>query len=84
MLIIDEVSMVGIGMLNFLNLRLQEVKGNKMPFGGVNVILVGDLFQLRPVGDSWIFSNNSCDYTPLAPNLWKEHFTMYELTEIMR
>ena len=46
--------------------------------------MVGDLFQLRPVGDSWIFLNNSCDYSPLAPNLWHELFKMFELTEIMR
>ena len=83
-LIIDEVSMVGVGMLNFLNLRLQEIKGNKKHFGGVHIILVGDLFQLRPVGDSWIFSQDRCDYASLAPNLWQELFDMFELTEIMR
>ena len=83
-LIVDEVSMVGNEMLNFLYLRLQEIKGNKEPFGGVHVILVGDLFQLRPVGDAWIFANNNNDYSSLAPNLWRKHFTMFELTEIMR
>ena len=83
-LIVDEVSMVGNEMLNFLYLRLQEIKGNKKHFGGVHIFLVGDLFQLRPVGDSWIFSNNACDYSSLAPNLWQTHFTMFELTEIMR
>ena len=83
-LIIDEVSMVGHEMLNFLYQRLQEIKCNKEHFGGVHVILVGDLFQLRPVGDGWIFTNNICDYRSLAPNLWKTHFSMFELTEIMR
>ena len=83
-LIIDEVSMVGNAMLNFLYLRLQEIKGNKTDFGGVHIILVGDLFQLRPVGDCWIFSNNACGYTSLTQNLWKKHFKMFELTEIMR
>ena len=84
MLIIDEVSMVGNGMLNFLYLRLQELKGNKEAFGGVHIILVGDLFQLRPVADSWIFSTSSDGYATLAPNLWQQHFKMFELTEIMR
>ena len=46
--------------------------------------MVGDLFQLRPVGDGWIFGHSSCDYSSLAPNLWQTHFTMFELTEIMR
>ena len=83
-LIIDEVSMVGSGMLNFLYLRLQEIKANKEAFGGVHIILVGDLFQLRPVGDTWIFSTSSDGYATLAPNLWQQHFKMFELTEIMR
>ena len=83
-LIVDEVSMVGNMMLHFLNLRLQEIKANKNHFGGVHVILVGDLFQLRPVGDSWIYANTLSDYTSLAHNLWQTHFTMFELTEIMR
>ena len=83
-LIIDEVSMVGNAMLSFLYLRLQEIKGNREPFGGVHIVLVGDLFQLRPVGDGWIFVNHSGDYASLAPNLWQTYFTMFELTEIMR
>ena len=84
-LIVDEVSMVGNGMLNILYHRLQEIKCNyHQPFGGVHIILVGDLFQLRPVGDSWIFADLKEGYTSLATNLWKTHFSMYELIEIMR
>ena len=82
--VIDEVSMVGSDMLNYIYLRLQEIKGNREPFGGVHVLLVGDLYQLRPVGDSWIFANSSGDYSPLAENLWQASFNMFELTEIMR
>ena len=84
-LIVDEVSMVGNGMLNILYHRLQEIKCNyHQPFGGVHIILVGDLFQLRPVGDSWIFADCKEGYASLATNLWKTHFLMFELTEIMR
>jgi hypothetical protein len=32
---IDEISMVGKKMFNFINLRLQEIKGSSKPFGGV-------------------------------------------------
>ena len=42
---IDEISMVGNGMFNFLNLRLQQIMGNKSPFGNLSLITVGDLFQ---------------------------------------
>lgn len=81
---IDEISMVGHGMFNFMNLRLQEIKGCTLPFGGVNVIAVGDLFQLKPVMDSWIFSHSNKDYGPLAANLWRDNFKLFELTIIMR
>ncbi|XP_065942635.1 uncharacterized protein [Magallana gigas] len=83
-LIIDEVSMVGQNMFNFVNLRLQEIRGCPKPFGGVSVITVGDLYQLKPVMDKWIFSQFERDYGPLGANLWKDNFHMYELTKIMR
>ena len=79
--------MVGNSRLNFINERMKEIKGTEEPFGGCHVLCVGDLFQLRPVGDDWIFQNSSFDDnnpTALAPNLWQEHFKLYELNTIMR
>ena len=81
---IDEISLVGNGMFNFLNLRLQQIMGNKEPFGGISFITVGDLFQLKPVFDKWIFENSRIGYDALAGNIWAEYFTIFELTEIMR
>ena len=66
LLIIDEISMVGANMFNFINQRLQDVMGNNTPFGGVNLLLVGDLFQLRPVKDKWIFEHGSSPYASLC------------------
>ena len=83
-ILLDEFSMVGNNMLRFIHLRLQEIKGNHLPFGGINIICVGDLFQLQPVMQQYIFIDISNSYGPLATNLWKEHFTLFELTEIMR
>lgn len=50
------------------------------------MIVFGDLFQLKPIFDGWIFQNYSGQnsYAVLAPSLWKENFEMYELIEIMR
>ncbi|XP_062577467.1 uncharacterized protein LOC134239311 [Saccostrea cucullata] len=81
---IDEISMVGHGMFNFVNLRLQEIKGCTLPFGGLSVVAVGDLFQLKPVMDGWIFSQPNKEYGPLAANLWRDNFKLFELTIIMR
>ena len=55
---IDEISMVGSGMFNFLGLRLQQTMGTKEPFGGLSIINVGDLCQLKPVFNHWIFENS--------------------------
>ena len=81
---IDEISMVGHGMFRYIDKRLQQIMGSNKVFGGVSIIAVGDLFQLKPVFDGWIFNDLRDDYGPLATNLWKCNFTSYELTEIMR
>ena len=54
-IIIDEMSMLKSDLLYQLNLRLQEVKQNQDYFGGVAVLLFGDLMQLRPVQANFIF-----------------------------
>lgn len=83
---IDEISMVGRKMFNYINLRLQEILGSLKPFGGVSVIAFGDLYQLKPVMDQWIFKSNISSESQdiLAPNLWVENFLLFELDEIMR
>ena len=54
-LIIDEVSLLGADMLYKIHMRLCEIKRSKKPFGGISVILVGDLMQLAPVNGKYIF-----------------------------
>lgn len=81
---IDEIFMVGSGMFSFINLRLQEIRGCTKPFGGISVVAVGDLFQLKPVMDSWIFTQRVDGLQVLGTNLWKDLFHFYELEEIMR
>ena len=56
-IIIDEISMVSSAMLTFISRRLNEITDNDAPFGGLSLIAVGDLFQLRPVKGSFIFKN---------------------------
>ena len=51
-LIIDEVSMVRCDMLDAANAILQHYRNNDRPFGGVQLIMFGDLYQLSPVADS--------------------------------
>lgn len=48
-LIIDEVSMVRAPMLDAISHSLKIHRGSDKPFGGVNILACGDLFQLPPV-----------------------------------
>ena len=82
--IIDEISMMGTTTLNFIDTRLQQLIGTRAPFGGLSVIAVDDFYQLKPVGDKPLFLNLDEDAKALVPNLWVDHFKMYELVDIMR
>lgn len=83
-IIIDEISMVGCRMLNFINCRLQEIMDVNLSFGGISIISVGDLYQLKPVMDNWVFSNACNEYGIIASNLWQDNFKLFELKTIMR
>jgi ATP-dependent exoDNAse (exonuclease V) alpha subunit len=50
-LVIDEVSMLHGKRLNMLDEACRLMRSNRKPFGGLQVVLVGDLFQLPPVTD---------------------------------
>lgn len=48
-LVIDEISMVRADSFEMMNAIMQRAKGSSLPFGGVAVVVVGDLFQLPPI-----------------------------------
>lgn len=48
-LIIDEISMIAKNMFTKLEYIAREIRGSEEPFGGVQLIAVGDMFQLAPV-----------------------------------
>lgn len=79
---IDEISMVGQPQFNKIAQRLQQLssmlkKGNDA-FGGLNVIVQGDLPQLQPIRDAPVYKMKDGD-----PYLW-EQFNYCELTQNMR
>ena len=72
-LIIDEVSMLHDYRLDMVNEIAKKVRENEAPFGGIQVILCGDFFQLPPVNrhDSRTggFVVNSAAWTELDPSI---------------
>jgi len=49
LLIIDEVSMVRVDILDAMDCILRFVRRNNQPFGGLQILFIGDLLQLPPV-----------------------------------
>ncbi|KAL3986446.1 leucine-rich repeats and death domain-containing protein [Sarotherodon galilaeus] len=79
-LVIDEISMVSKDLFAYIHWRLQQIKGNKKPFGGMSILAVGDFYQLPPLGKA----KPLCVYEDNVLDLWKDYFHMVNLTEIMR
>lgn len=65
-LIIDEISMVSPNIFTAIDKILQAFKENEAPFGGIQVILSGDFFQLPPISQS----NDSKRFAWQSPS-WK-------------
>ena len=85
--IIDEVSMISNRMLMDISLRMNEVTGvQDESFGGIPMIMFGDLFQLAPVSDKPPFVEMTGKQVhslfggiAIPSNLWQE-FEFDELT----
>jgi uncharacterized protein YpbB len=60
LLIIDEVSMLRADLLDAMDFMMQTVRKKNNPFGGVQVLFIGDLLQLPPVirDDEWRILKN--------------------------
>ena len=48
-LVVDEISMVRADLFDMMDQALRRIRRNGKPFGGVQLVLVGDLLQLPPV-----------------------------------
>lgn len=51
-LFVDEVSMIPAGLFDQIDGYLRKIRGDAtIPFGGLRLVLVGDMLQLAPIGD---------------------------------
>ena len=89
LLIIDEVSMLRADILDAIDYRMRSVKGNfYQSFGGTQVIMIGDLYQLPPIvkDDEWHVLQNYYKsmhfFEALA--LKKDEMVYIELDKIFR
>ena len=84
--IVDEISMVSNKLLLLLHMRMTEVFDNSLPFGGIPMIVFGDIFQLEPVKAQPPYVPLNADQiakitkgAPCSLNLW-DCFEIVELT----
>ncbi|CAG9799161.1 unnamed protein product [Chironomus riparius] len=84
LIIIDEISMMGITTFEKINKRLMQVFQSKKEFEGRSVITLGDFQQLQPVRDNFVFARGKNDVDSLFGNSLWDKFKHFELTEIMR
>tara|TARA_Y100000389_G_scaffold205100_1_gene263156 strand:- start:623 stop:1798 length:1176 start_codon:yes stop_codon:yes gene_type:complete len=54
-LIIEEISMLDNILFEGISTILKKIKGNDKPFGNIQVIFVGDFYQLKPVENDYCF-----------------------------
>lgn len=78
-LAIDEISMISAQLFDLLDQVLKSVKENDKPFGGIQMVVLGDFFQLPPVAKEeemrFCFESEA----------WIEaDFKVFELSEIFR
>ena len=60
LLVIDEISMVRADVLDAIDEVLRSFKNKDLPFGGVQVLMIGDLQQLAPIvkNEEWSILRN--------------------------
>jgi len=56
--VIDEISMVRADLLDAVDAVLRRFRGRQKPFGGVQLLMIGDIQQLAPVvrAEDWGYS----------------------------
>lgn len=88
LLVIDEISMVRADLLDGIDSVLRRYKNRNQPFGGVQLLMIGDLQQLAPVvkDDEWelLKPHYETVFFFSSKALKKTDYVSIELTHIFR
>jgi hypothetical protein len=87
-LIIDEKSMIDLQCLSLIDNRLRAILPDNAsyPFGGLNILLCGDFFQLPPVGGRALYASvNKTNVEAIkGQQLYRSFDRTIRLTQVMR
>lgn len=86
LLIVDEVSMMSEFVFETVEALARKIRRNDLPFGGIQVVFTGDMFQLPPVGGgSGEDTGAFCFESPLWNSVFRgDNGQCMELTHIFR
>ena len=85
-MVIDEKSMINLKMLSIIDDRLRQIfPDTDRPFGGLNVLLCGDFFQLPPVTGRPLFATKVTGPAAIkGQGLYRQFDRTVRLTQVMR
>ena len=88
-IVIDEISMVRADLMDAIDHLLRQARNQDIPFGGVQLIMFGDLYQLSPiVSDAELqeyFAENHGGFYFFNAHVWREApLKIYELSTVFR
>lgn len=88
-IIIDEISMVRADLFEAIDIRLRKAMENDKPFGGLQIIIVGDFYQIPPVAlpkdKKYLGYCGFANYFCFNTNAWRNgNFMIKNLTEVHR
>lgn len=87
-IVIDEISMVRQDVFKAIDIQLRKARRLNIPFGGLQVIVVGDFYQLPPVvtnNEKKYFFKEYDSQFAFGGETWSQgSFNYFELDEIMR
>ena len=87
-LIIDEISMVSANLLDLIDKMCKKARDSILPFGGIQVVCFGDLYQLPPIINKEEMPEYKKRYGGryffYAPTIKEHNFKVCELTHIFR
>ncbi|MGH1339684.1 MAG: ATP-dependent DNA helicase [Aureispira sp.] len=70
LIVVDEISMVRCDLMNAIDLSLRQHLKNDLPFGGKQLLMIGDLYQLPPIIDE----RNKEEVNSLRSNYTSRYF----------
>lgn len=88
-IVIDEISMVRADLMDAMDYLLQGARSSRLPFGGVQLVMFGDLYQLPPVVQDpellKYFIDNHGGFYFFNATVWQQVFPqIYELSTVFR